>query len=53
MVQAQQRLAQAKAEVAEQQRIASAKESHAAAVIQKSAHAAAVDIQKTGKPVIR
>ncbi|XP_060529355.1 antifreeze protein Maxi-like [Cylas formicarius] len=47
LVRAQQRLAQAKAEVSEAQRIAAAKEAHAAAVIQKSAAAAAHEIQKT------
>jgi hypothetical protein len=49
LIQAQQRLAQAKAEVAELQKIASAKEAHAAVVIQKSAAAAAAEIQKSGK----
>lgn len=49
VVRSQQRLAQAKAEVSEAQRIASAKEAHAAAILQKSAHAAAAEIQKSGK----
>lgn len=49
VVRSQQRLAQAKAEVSEAQRIASAKEAHAAAILQKSAHAAAAEIQKSGE----
>ncbi|KNC32992.1 hypothetical protein FF38_03741 [Lucilia cuprina] len=44
---AQQRLAAAKAAVAHQQRIASAKEAEAANALQRSAHAAAAEIQKT------
>lgn len=48
LIQAQQRLAHAKAEVAELQRIAAAKEGHAASLIHKSANAAAVEVQKTG-----
>lgn len=48
VVLAQQRLAQAKSEVAEQQRVAAEKEAHAAAVIHKSASAAAVEIQRKG-----
>ncbi|KAK9892856.1 hypothetical protein WA026_022537 [Henosepilachna vigintioctopunctata] len=47
LVLAQQRLAQAKSEVAEHQKIAAIKEAHAAAVIQKSASLAAANIQKT------
>ncbi|XP_066139819.1 antifreeze protein Maxi-like [Euwallacea fornicatus] len=47
VVRAQQRLAQAKAEVSEAQRVAAHKEAHAAAIIQKSASAAAHEIQKT------
>lgn len=44
---AQQRLAAAKSAVAHQQRIASAKEAEAANALQRSAHAAAAEIQKT------
>lgn len=50
LVRAQQRLAQTKAEVSEAQRMAAHKEAYAAALIQKSANAAAHEIQKTGKP---
>lgn len=46
---AQQRLAEAKAQSAAQQRIAAAKEAYAAHLIQKSAAAAAIDIQRSGK----
>lgn len=45
---AQQRLAAAKNTVSQQQHIASAKEAHAAAALQHSAHAAAAEIQRTG-----
>lgn len=48
VVLAQQRLAQAKAEVAEHQRIAASKEAHAAQIIHRSANAAAHEIQKSG-----
>lgn len=47
VVLAQQRLAQAKSAVAHQQRLASSKESEAANALQKSAHAAAAEIQRT------
>lgn len=47
VVLAQQRLAQAKASVAHQQRLASSKESEAANALQKAAHAAAAEIQRT------
>ncbi|KAL5279747.1 hypothetical protein ACFFRR_004006 [Megaselia abdita] len=47
VVLAQQRLAQAKAAVAHQQRLASSKESEAANALQKAAHAAAAEIQRT------
>lgn len=46
---AQQRLAAAKNMVAQQQRIAATKEAQAAAALQSSAHAAAVEIQRTGE----
>nr|UFZ14356.1 antifreeze protein Maxi-like [Dendroctonus armandi] len=46
VVMAQQRLAQAKTEVSEAQRVAAHKEAHAAALIQKSASAAAHQIEK-------
>ncbi|KAH1000319.1 antifreeze protein Maxi-like [Dendroctonus ponderosae] len=46
VVRAQQRLAQAKSEVSEAQRVAAHKEAHAAALIQKSASAAAHEIQR-------
>lgn len=49
LVLAQQRLAQAKAEVAEHQKLAAIKEANAAAIIQKSASLAAANIQKSGK----
>lgn len=45
---AQQRLAAAKSMVAQQQRIAAAKEAQAATALHNSAHAAAVEIQRTG-----
>lgn len=48
VVMAQQRLAQAKTEVSEAQRVAAHKEAHAAALIQKSASAAAHQIEKNG-----
>lgn len=48
VVRAQQRLAQAKAEVSEAQKMAAHKEAYAAAIIQKSASAASHEIQKTG-----
>lgn len=48
VVRAQQRLAQAKAEVSEAQKMAAQKEAYAAAIIQKSASAASHEIQKTG-----
>lgn len=48
MILAHQRLAAAKNAVAQQQRIASAKEAHAAAALQSSAHAAAAEIQRSG-----
>ncbi|XP_036341258.1 uncharacterized protein LOC118750627 [Rhagoletis pomonella] len=44
---AQQRLAASKSAVAHQQRIAAAREAEAAAALQRSAHAAAAEIQKT------
>lgn len=47
VVLAQQRLAQAKNAVAQQQRLASSKESEAANALQKAAHAAAAEIQRT------
>ncbi|XP_075154164.1 uncharacterized protein LOC142227502 [Haematobia irritans] len=47
VVLAQQRLAQTKAAVAHQQRIAAAREAEAAQALQRSAHAAAAEIQKT------
>ncbi|XP_030383149.1 uncharacterized protein LOC115630620 [Scaptodrosophila lebanonensis] len=47
VVLAQQRLAASKAAVAHQQRIAAAREAEAAAALQRSAHAAAAEIQKT------
>lgn len=48
VVRAQQRLAQAKAEVSEAQKMAAHNEAYAAAIIQKSANAASHEIQKTG-----
>ncbi|XP_070066247.1 prophage side tail fiber protein homolog StfR-like [Drosophila virilis] len=47
VVLAQQRLAASKAAVAYQQRIAAAREAEAASALQRSAHAAAAEIQKT------
>ncbi|KAL3268272.1 hypothetical protein HHI36_007396 [Cryptolaemus montrouzieri] len=47
LILAQQRLAQAKGEVAEHQKIAAIKEANAAAIIQKSASLAAANIQKS------
>uniref|UniRef100_A0A1I8P4U2 Uncharacterized protein n=1 Tax=Stomoxys calcitrans TaxID=35570 RepID=A0A1I8P4U2_STOCA len=47
VVLAQQRLAATKAAVAHQQRIAAAREAEAAQALQRSAHAAAAEIQKT------
>ncbi|CAD6995858.1 uncharacterized protein LOC101452413 [Ceratitis capitata] len=47
VVLAQQRLAASKSAVAHQQRIAAAREAEAAAALQRSAHAAAAEIQKT------
>ncbi|XP_050317922.1 uncharacterized protein LOC126751584 [Bactrocera neohumeralis] len=47
VVLAQQRLAASKAAVAHQQRIAAAREAEAASALQRSAHAAAAEIQKT------
>ncbi|XP_044754954.1 uncharacterized protein LOC123313913 isoform X2 [Coccinella septempunctata] len=47
LVLAQQRLAQAKSEVAEHQKLAAIKEANAAAIIQKSANLAAANIQKS------
>lgn len=49
MVLAQQRLAQAKNTVAHQQHIASSKEAHAAAALQRVAQEAAAEIQKAGE----
>ncbi|XP_011196991.2 uncharacterized protein LOC105221594 [Zeugodacus cucurbitae] len=47
VVLAQQRLAASKSAVAHQQRIAAAREAEAASALQRSAHAAAAEIQKT------
>ncbi|KAF5308483.1 hypothetical protein FQR65_LT06147 [Abscondita terminalis] len=53
VVLAQQRLAHAKSDVAEQQKIAAEKEAAAAYLIQRSADAAALHIQKTEKSVAK